>query len=204
MSNTNLATHPVHCVFYSHVWAIHMLKQAGFSSFKQNVIVELANISNLAPIFGLQAKARYGLAGLLRLGTRLEQLSQTLKYVPAPIVLAPNPQVSTAALNSAACMLPHSKSQHDAIILMIHMNDASDFLDVYPHVDSFRILWDIADQPSAGLNQLAELLADNRCISTDNWQGFKLYQHPNRQIPDAQERQAALETMLADYPQLSP
>jgi len=101
---------PLHCVFYSHVWAVHMLKAANLGDMNKLVFIELASASNFASVFGLQGKARYGLAGLLQLGGRLEQVAQTLKYVPAPMVLAPHPPVPSAALCSAAAMLPYSKS----------------------------------------------------------------------------------------------
>lgn len=202
MTQEGSTSRPLHCVFYSHVWAIHMLKNAGLGKFDKQVLIELAEHSNFAPVFGLQGKARYGLAGLLRLGGRLEQLGQVLKYAPAPVILAPNPPVSAAALCSAVAMLPSTQSQYEKAVLLVHISEADRFVDAYPHVDSFSILWDVADRPGQSLSRLAELLVDNQCISKERWQGFKLYRHPNRTLPDIAERQAALEAALSEYPAL--
>jgi hypothetical protein len=197
---------PLHCVFYSHVWAVHMLKLkiAHWGDVNKLVIIELAELSNLAPVFGLQGKARYGLAGLLQLGGRLEQIAQTVKYVPAPIVLAPHPQVSAAALCSAVSMLPYSKSEYESAVLLIHISEAAHFVDIFPYLSTFSIFWDVADEPAQSLTRLAELLSDSQCLTKERWQGFTLYKHPNRVVPDANERQTALQAVLDEYPVLHP
>jgi hypothetical protein len=180
-----------------------MLKHADLGKFDKQVLIELASVSNFAPVFGLQGKARYGLGGLLQLGGRLEQLAQVLKYVPAPVILAPSPQISAAALCSAVSMLPHSKSDYEKAVVLVHISEAANFADAFPYMSSFSIFWDIADEPTQSLGRLAELLVENQCISKESWHGFKLYRHPNRPLPDADARQAALQTVLQEYPLLS-
>lgn len=193
---------PLHCVFYSHVWAIHMLKHAGLGKFDKSVVIELAAASNFAPVLGLQGKARFGLGGLLRLGARLEQLGQEVKYVPAPLVLAPNPPLPVAALCSAAAMLPHATSEYEKAVLLVNIHEAVEFADTYAYMSEFTVLWDIADEPGPGLGRLAEALADSQCLDPQRWRGFKLYRHPNRALPDADQRQAALQSVLDEYPLL--
>jgi len=194
---------PIHCIFYSHVWAVHMLKYAGLNTNHNNVIVELATTSNLAGVFGEQGKARYGLAGLLRLSGRLEQFAQMYKNVIAPLVLAPRPEVPAVALNSAVGLLASSPTPYTHIHLLVHIEDAPKFAGAYPHVNRFSMLWDLGDPPTAALGPLAETLVDNHCIQAETWGGFFFYQHPNRPVADLAQRQEAFQQVLRQYPLLS-
>ncbi|MEY3220281.1 MAG: hypothetical protein RIT27_1638 [Pseudomonadota bacterium] len=200
---TTLINRPVNCLFYSHVWAIHMLKHAGISSFEKQVLIELAVSSNLAPVFGEQGKARYGLAGLLRLAGKLEQFVQTFKYVPAPLILAPRPEISAPALCSAVNLLPITTSDFQSVTLLVHIDDAPLFLSAYQAVSKFSILWDLADAPTPALVQLAELLTTHAFLTKETWAGFHLYKHPNRPIVDADNRRDLFQQTFQDFPDLA-
>lgn len=194
---------PIHCIFYSHAWAVHMLKYAGVNPDENPVVVELATASNLAPVFGEQGKARYGLSGLLRLSGRLEQFAQLHKNVIAPLVLAPRPEIPASALCSAVGLLGSTPSPYQKVYLLVHIDDAPKFAGAYPHAQKFSILWDLGDEPTAALGPLAEALVDNHCVSSETWGGFDFYQHPNRPVPDAAERQEAFQQVLREYPLLA-
>lgn len=192
----------VECLFYSHVWVVHMLKHLNLGPLDSTVLVELAESSNLAPVFGEQAKARYGLAGLLHLSGRLEKLTQTFKNVAAPLVLAPRPQVSVDALCSAVGLLSTTPASFERVLLLVHIDDATKFRSAYPAVSCFRVLWDVADAPTASLVHMAEALAENHCISQQTWEGFRWYNHPHRKLADAEERLHNLQQAVREYPQL--
>jgi hypothetical protein len=200
---TQLTNRPVHCLFYSHVWAIHMLKYAGISNFEKQVLIEVAISSNFAPVFGEQGKARYGLAGLLRLAGKLEQFTQTFKYVPAPLILAPKPEVSAPALCSAVNLLSVSPSDFEGAILLIHVDDAPLFVSAYQTVSKFSILWDLADAPTPALVKLAETLTANSFLSKETWAGFHLYKHPNRPIIDVESRRDLFQQTFQSFPELA-
>ncbi len=200
---TQQTNRPVHCLFYSHVWAIHMLKYAGIKNFEKQVLVEVATSSNLAPVFGEQGKARYGLAGLLRLAGKLEQFTQTFKYVPAPLILAPKPEVSIPALCSAVNLLSVSPSDFEGVILLIHVDEAPLFASAYQTVSKFSILWDLADAPTPALVKLAETLATNSFLNKETWAGFHLYKHPNRPILDVETRRDLFQQTFQSFPELA-
>jgi hypothetical protein len=194
---------PVHCIFYSHVWAIHMLKHAGIASFEKQVLIELAVSSNLAPVFGEQGKARYGLAGLLRLAGKLEQFTQTLKYVPAPLILAPRPDIPAPALCSAVNLLRVSQSDFEGAILLVHIDDAPLFISAYQTVSKFSILWDLADAPTPALVTLANILTTHSFLNKETWAGFHLYKHPNRPIIDVESRRDLFQQTFQSFPELA-
>jgi len=180
-----------------------MLKNIKLWNWEKTVLVELAVNSNLAPVFGMQGKPRYGLAGMLRLGAKLEQLGQPYKYVPAPLLLAPLPAISAGALCSAVGLVATSPSTYEDLVLLVHVSEAAQFADAYVHVNHFSILWDIADPPVQSLINLADVLVANGYVSQATWKGFTLYQHPNRTLPDAQARRKEFENVLQDYPLLT-
>ncbi len=195
--------HPIHCVFYSHVWVVHMLKQFNLENLDKQVIIELAEHSNLAPVFAEQAKPRYGLAGLLHLSGRLEQLGKPFKYVPAPLILAPRPEMSATTMNCATALLPTTQTQYEGMILLVHIEDAPLFVSSYAYVDRFSLAWDLADVPSNTLVELADLLVKEQLITEDNWGKIHLYTHPNRKLEDLETRQSEFEAILQEYPLLS-
>ena len=179
-----------------------MLKYAQLGEFDNCVLVELATNSNLAPLFGEQGKRRYGLAGLLSLKDALERLGANFKNIPAPLILAPNPSVTEATMESAVALLGPATGPYNQAALLVHVNDAPKFANAYHHVDRFDILWDTADLPNIALEQLTRVLVENRCISVDRWGAFRLCRHPYRTSADAAERKATLQGILSEFPLL--
>jgi hypothetical protein len=194
---------PVQCIFYSHVWAIHMLKHAGVANFEKQVLIEVATSSHLAPVFGEQGKARYGLAGILRLAGKLEQFVQTFKYVPAPLILAPKPEISAPALCSAVNLLPICPSDFEGVILLIHVDDAPLFVSAYQTVNKFSIFWDLADAPTPALVNLAETITKYGFLTKETWAGFHLYKHPNRPISNLESHRDLFQQTFQSFPDLA-
>ncbi|OUD13078.1 hypothetical protein [Thioflexithrix psekupsensis] len=181
-----------------------MLKQAGLGAFdQQQVLIELAENSHLAAVFGEQGKPRFGIAGLLRLSGRLDSLVQTFKNVPSPLVLAPRPAMPAAMLNSAVGLLASTPAPYETATLLIHVEDAPLFAGCYAQVNEFSVLWDVLDPPSPALVAMAQTLADQQVITQHTWRGFHLYRHPNRNSPDAVDRMQQFKTILQDYPLLT-
>ena len=190
----------VHCVFYSHVWCIHLIDQAGLGELDNAVLIELANESHLAPVFSRQKNTRYGLPGLLVLPDQLEKLATQFRNLPAPLVLAANPKTTTVALESAAALLATVDNAYDKAVLLVHVNDAAEFINTYDYMDSFSILWDLADLPNRCLQNLTEVLANNHCLTDERWDGLHLCQHPRRPLIDADQRYTVWQNTLAEYP----
>ena len=179
-----------------------MLKHARLGEFDNRVLVELAVSSNLAPVFGEHGKRRHGLAGLLSIKDGLERFATTFKNVPAPLILAPNPSVTEATMESAVALLGTIEGPYDQATLLVHVNDAPKFANTYHYVDRFDILWDTADLPNAALQQLTQVLVENHCVSKDRWGAFRLCRHPYRPLADAAERKVALQEILQEFPLL--
>jgi hypothetical protein len=194
----------VQCLFYSHVWTTHLLRHAGLGNFNNAVLAELAVVSNLAVMFRQQAQMRLGLAGLLAHRNCLDKLGTNYPILPAPLILAPDPAVPAAALESAVSLLSTTTASYDKVTLLVHMNDAPAFANAYHHVDQFSILWDIADPPTGVLECLASVLADNDCITPQRWCGLHLCNHPLRALAAAGERRALLQSVLDEFPRLQP
>lgn len=193
----------IQCVFYSHVWAIHILQQANLGPMSNTVLVELAVQSNLAPVFRAQKKERYGLAGLLAFNDCLDKIGTTYQQLSAPIVLAPNPMVTEATLESAVALLATTEGPYDKATLLVHINDAPQFSDAYQHVDEFHILWDLADAPNVALQNLCAILAKTHCLNQDTWGGFHLCSHPMRPLADADERRTMFDQIIGEHPALA-
>lgn len=179
-----------------------MLQQAGLNSDNTEIFAELATDSHLAPVFNKQSYRRFGLAGLLSFQNCLDKLAITYKNVPAPLVLAPNPAVTPEVLVSAVALLEATQSTATRITLLVHVNDAAKFAHAFQYIHQFGILWDIADPPNLCLEQLAQLLADNHCISPERWAGLFLCNHPWRASADTDNRGTILNTILGEFPQL--
>jgi hypothetical protein len=188
------------CVFYSHIWAIHRLGRAGLGDFNNDVLAELAVDSHLAPVFRKQFETRWGLAGVLTSSDCLHLISEKYPYVPAPLILAPNPSVSVSALESAVSVLPSTPGPFTQATLLVHVDDAAKFRGAYAHVERFSVLWDLADLPSLALEQLAAVLAENNCLTPARWAGLHVCRHPLRPVPDWEERRSDWLKILGEFP----
>lgn len=193
----------VQCVFYSHVWTVHLLKHADLGPLANAVLAELAIESHLAPVFREQQKTRYGLAGLLAFSDCLDKLGGNYTNVPAPLILAPNPGVTEVTMESAVALLGSVSGPYDKATLLVHIADAARFANAYQYVDEFRVLWDLADFPNASIAALGDVLARARCLEDGRWRGFHLCSHPLRPTGDLQERRQAFAEAFEQYPALA-
>jgi hypothetical protein len=188
------------CVFYSHIWSIHRLALAGLGDFNNDVLAELAVDSHLAPVFRRQFETRWGLAGVLTSSDCLDLISEKYPYVPAPLILAPNPSVSVSALESAVSVLASTPGQFTQATLLVHVDDAAKFAGCYAHIERFSVLWDLADLPSLALEQLATVLAEHDCLAPGRWAGLHVCRHPLRPVPDWEERRSDWQQIAGEFP----
>jgi len=188
------------CVFYSHVWAIYELNKAKLNHFDNHLLVELSVCSNLAPVVGEHGKSRLGIAELLQHPNHLETLSgKSFEFIPAPLILAPYPSVSASTLCSAVQLLPTLNISYKYLTLLVHVDDAPNFVSAYHVINRFSILWDIASIPTKTLPFLAETLVDNQCITPERWGGFHFYKNPYYNLPDSTIRINAFQKIINDY-----
>ena len=74
---------------------------------------------------------------------------------------------------------------------------------VFPYVERFAVLWDVADLPGPTFPRMAEVLARNEHLSLERWDGFHLCNHPARLPQDAENRWAVWRRLLAVFPVLA-
>lgn len=195
-----MSVRAIDCLFYSHVWVVHMLGRCGLGDFREQVLVELATDSILAPVFGATGETRAGLAGLLQLNGQLDRLTKTYRNVPAPLVLAPSPTVPVPALCAAVGLLAGAAGCGQRATLLVHIDEAPLFASVYGLVERFGILWDIADLPGESLSVLAEVLLKQHCLTPPRWLGLRCYRHPRRIAADDQQRLAQFKALTQEFP----
>lgn len=209
----------LHCLIYSHNWCVHRLESTPLIG-KRTLLVELAQESHLAPVFRQHGQPQGGLAPLLapplqrrwfgRWGLangpheRLEAvLGASIHMWPGlsvPLVLAADPPLSKAALESAVALLSETPSGFEQIVLLIHISDVPWLITPYQYAQRFSVMWDIADLPSAALPRMAEVLARSHCLAPERWGGFHLSSHPSRLPADLTARHEIWRTLLAEFP----
>lgn len=215
-------TAPLHCLIYSHSWCVYSLESAGLVSQK-SLLVELAQESHLAPVFGWHGRPRPGLAPLLvppmerrwlgrsRLATgaglalekRLRDGIGSFPGLSIPLVLAADPPLARAALESGVPLLAEAPSDYAETVLLVHISDAPWLINAFHYPARFSVLWDIADLPSTALPRMAEVLARHHCLTPEHWGGFQLCENPARAVPDAAERRTVWRSLLAEHPVLT-
>lgn len=195
---------PIHCLFYSHVWSVYQLEALGLIKAGGDLLLELALESRFAPVFARSGIQHKGITELLQPGFELQKLAYQPKNINNPIVLASNPSATVDALIAVLSLVKTVESPVDSVAVLIHINDALQFVDAYPLMDDFAIIWDVADFPNTALLALTESLAKEQCLSKDKWKGFHLCSHPGRQLPDTKARESILRNLLKDFPALSP
>lgn len=195
----------VHCVIYSHVWALENLdKLPQLGSLEKSAVVELAINSNLSASFIDSMKHRMGVGGLLRNNLNLNDIVEQVDGLAQPVAFAPRPPIPLGALSSAVGLLRSAQGNFDKVILMVNSMEALHLSACMAGADKFHVLWDLADAPTRSLAQTGEALAAQRLISTENWGGFTLYSHPKRPVIDEISVRQAFSKILEQYPQLSP
>ena len=199
--STNPHTRILNCVFLSHPWQVSRLNYAGLGNLRDSILIELACESTLAAQFSVMRKKRDGLAGVLT-GKPLKKLGTSYSELPARLILAANPPISRTAIESAVALLPSAPGPYDSATLLVPVQEATQFANVYQYVDHFSILWDVADLPTQSLEQLTQLLAAQQCLSQERWAGLHLGGHRQRILPDGLERMTALKSIMAEFPAL--
>ncbi len=198
-----LKTRTLDCLFYSHAWSIYQLEKLGLIKTGNELVLELALESRLAPVFDQSEKRHQGLIPLLQPGTSLHKLAIRHNSVTSPVILAPNPSVAVDIQLSALALATSTESPIDKVITLIHVNDGPTFAGAYPMMSRFSIAWDVADYPNVELSNLTQSLVDQQCLSKEKWNGFFLGSHPDRQSPDNKLREAVLRSLLNEFPVLN-
>lgn len=195
----------VHCVIYSHVWALQNLdKLPQLGSLDKAAVVELAINSNLSASFVDSMKHRMGLGGLLRNNLGLNDIVETVDGVAQQVAFAPRPPIPLGALSSAVGLLRSAAGSFDKVIMMVNSMEALQLSTCMANADRFYVLWDLADEPTRSLAQIGEALAAQRLISSDSWGGFHLYRHPKRPVKDESAVRQSFSKILGQYPQIAP
>lgn len=206
------------CLFYSHVWCAQLLDTLPWWR-PDALLVELAEHSHLAPVFGLHGQERPGLAPLLvpparrgwfRRGSArrpdparsVASARITAPGLSAPVLTAAHPPLGLPAIESAIALLRDAESRFEDIVLLVHLLDAPRFAPVFGHIDSFHLLWDIADPPSPALPALMGVLAESLRGVPGRWGGVHLCNHASRVPANADERWIAWRELLAEFPAL--
>lgn len=194
----------VHCVIYSHVWALSSLEKLGALGPLENAaVIELAINSNFSAATAEPAKNRPGLRGLLQPGQGLGDIMEKLDGVPYQVAFAPRPPIPVGALASATALLGTTSGRFDKVVLMVNSLDAVQLKSCLTCADHLYVFWDMADMPTAALAQIGEVLAHQQIISQESWGGFHLYSHPERPVDDPAAVKAGFDKILGQYPQLS-
>jgi hypothetical protein len=193
------AARSLHCVFYSHIWTVYLLEELGLLNPKTDIILELATESNFAAALNPSNSTHKNLLGLLQQDVHLHQLGDRFKNINAPMVLAPHHPISLNIILSALALVSTDNSPIEKAVVLVHINDAPQFVATYHQMRYFSILWDIADYPSANLAALAELLATEQCLDEQSWRGVQLCHHKQRQLPDSEDRTAILNQLIDEF-----
>ncbi|MGZ8218417.1 hypothetical protein [Methylomagnum sp.] len=212
-----IPTPPLRCLFYSHVWCAQLLGSMPWLA-PESLLIELAEHSHLAPMVKQHGRDRPGLAPLLvppvqrawfRRGTKwpLPSIERALAPIqlrgpgrPVPLLVAAHPPLPLPAIESAIALLRQAECRFEEMVLLVHILDAPRFAAIFPQADSFRVLWDIADLPSAALPDLMRVLSGPLREAPCRWQGFSLCNHPGRVPVDGAERWTLWRELLAEFP----
>jgi hypothetical protein len=218
MSDTGTQT--LRCIFYSHPWAALKLKEVGIGSVDNEVLVELAQTSLLTlTITPDSAPHKEGLTGALQMYNGIQQAHKKslfaifapkipdpfykvavhLQGFHSPLILAPTPSVSPAGQIASLLSASALSNQVKQITVLLHYQEAEVFSGLFPHVDEFILLWDIADLPDKKLIDLAQHLTLHRYITTESWGGFHLCQSDHRPVIDKVEREYQYRAVINQY-----
>ncbi len=211
---SHLNAKPLQCIFYSHPWTALLLKQIKNLDFADSVLVEFSSngvLSQVLPnkqdknlcLTQILAAPKPEKTGLMKLFSSKQKdifqlLAQKSSHLPAPIVFASKPAISSLNQITALITALSQPSTCQQVIVLIHYAEAQNFSDLYDYVDTFHVLWDIADLPGVALTQLTELLSKNQQLNSQRWGGFHLCNHSSRQVTDSEERYAYFDSVIVD------
>ena len=195
-SKVNSAAPIVHCLFYTHPWAIDALRHAKLGDLGQSLLVELAQQSQLASLIDAQHHLRPGVTGILRDPNHLDGLIVSEPRFPMSVILAPNPPVPDATMCSAIALLPSVRSKFNRFFVFVHLSEALNFRYAYPYCDRFSFLWDIADPPMFKMGELGVMLRDLGVLNRESWGGFFWFNHPRRHVSNLDARLTELRQIM--------
>lgn len=192
-------SHRIEMLFYSHPWALHLMAGTGIDLDRKLIFVEVATDSHLAALAPDPDARRLGLLPLLRQPKRtdLSSLGTECAKVPAPVILAANPPLPRQLFLDSLMLLDTRSFPVDAIVLLCHVAQATAARSIFPMVDRFHLLWDVADYPSEALLACARSLKLSGSLEGDRWGGFHLGLHPMRRSDSHLENSQLFGDMLA-------
>ena len=217
---SNAETQSLRCVFYSHPWATLKLEEAGITRISNEVLVEFAQNSLLAlTVTPDRVPHKEGLSASLQRRTKIHkstpksffalfpphipdpfyQVAEQYRGFAAPLVIAPNPPVSPACQIAALLSAIALSKQVKQITVLIHYQEAEVFSGLFPYVDLFHFLWDIADLPDKKLLDLAQHMTAHRYITTESWGGFHLCDSEQRPISDKAGREGQYKAVINQF-----
>ncbi|MCU0754393.1 MAG: hypothetical protein MUE46_04630 [Xanthomonadales bacterium] len=193
----------IHCVFYSHPWAIDAIRSDKIGALDDTLLIELSPASQIAAMLG-KGEARRGIGAVLAAPERLIELVEKHQRLAAPIVLAAQPSVPDSVQVGAIGLLPTLKSRFRRFVLLIHVNEYDRYIHALSYVEKFYFLWDLADPPAYPLANLGRTLEALGSLTRETWGGFYCFVHPQRRIPDAAKRMGQLRNLIQLAPALAP
>jgi hypothetical protein len=196
------STANIECVFYSHCWGLYCLDQLGIKTNEETILIELSRKSTLGLMLGDSSKHNMGIASLLDPETGLDSQIRHYDELPVGIILASNQELPIATLSAAAGVIRFKKTRAKRIILLVNVLDAVELAPIWQHADSFRVFWDIADQPDQTLVNIGDVLAGIGCLNSITWKGITFYQNQKRPNPEATILLDRYQHILNEYPAL--
>jgi hypothetical protein len=194
----------IHCVYYSHPWAIDAIRGQKIGALDDTLLIELSPASQIAAMLGKGSEARRGIGALLATPDRLDELVEEHRRLAAPIVLAGQPAAPDSVQVAAVGLLATLKSRFRRFVLLIHVNEYDRYVHALSYVEKYFFLWDLADPPAYPLANLGRTLEAVGALNRESWGGFYCFVHPQRRIPDAERRMGQLRTVIQMAPALSP
>lgn len=183
-------SHRIEMCFYSHPWTLHMLGRAGvLTPEKRTVLVEVATESTLAVLAHRVPRTLPGTVPLLRRPGKIafDDISSRLQHVAAPVVLAPKPAIPEDLLIASLMVLDVQPVDHDLVMLLVPASRSRLAAPLFPMVDRFRVLWDVADYPNRDLLMCTETLHAHGELTEARWGGVTLCNHWLRRSEDHEQ-----------------
>ncbi len=202
------------CIFYSHSWTALLLNKIDSIDFSYSVLIELSNHAILSQVFLQESNKQSSLIQILahhqsfkqnfaqkflaKNTDILQSLSQHYHEMPAPLIFAPQNKATALNQIEAIKICVSEASVFQQIIVLIHYQEAQDFVELYDYIDKFYIFWDIADLPTVKLTELSQLLVEQP-LTQERWGGFHCCHHPHRYLQDLEQREAFFQSAIDNY-----
>ena len=192
-------THRIEMCFYSHPWTLHMLSRCGVvTAAEQHLLVEVATESSLAVLAERIPKITPGTTALLRQPGKVDfkRIARRLRHVPAPVVLAPKPAVPEELLIASLMVLDIQPVDYEVVMLLVPVARSELAVPLFPMVDRFHVLWDVADYPNRDLLACTETLHAYAELTEARWGGVTLCNHWLRNSDDHGQNRSDFEAAI--------